>query len=191
MISLDGYTEGSDKELDWHFVDEEYESYSNELLRSIDAILLGRKTYELFSAYWPGAESHPDTTANPVRLESAQLLNRLPKHVITTTLKQVDWQNSHIIHEDVINAIARLKAQPGRNIALFGSSQLAAFLSEHQLIDEYRVIINPIILGEGVSLFNTQRIRMYLHLVGMKKFRSGVIALTYTAKERAEILKNI
>jgi len=113
MVSLDGYIAGPDNELDWHFVDAEFEEYSNNMLRSIDAILIGRNVYQIFADYWPHAAENPVGAADPAdpsrHIEAARLLNDLPKHVISTTLEDPGWNNTHIIRENITDEIRNMK----------------------------------------------------------------------------------
>ncbi|MGA2023039.1 MAG: dihydrofolate reductase family protein [Candidatus Sulfotelmatobacter sp.] len=158
MVSLDGFFEGVNKELDWHVVDEEFHAYARDMLRKADTLLFGAATYEVMAAYWPTAPSD----------EIADRMNGLSKIVFSKTLQKVTWNNS-----------SKLKQQPGKDIVILGSAQLASFLLPLGLIDEYRAILNPVLLGGGKPLFNgiTERIR--LKLITAKVFGSGVVLLSY------------
>jgi dihydrofolate reductase len=183
MISLDGYIEGPNKELDWHFVDEDFEIYSKEMLRSIGGILLGRNVYELFAEFWPDGIDNPASAPNPAKpehhLEAAALLNSLPKYVVSTTLEKPGWNNTQIIRNNVAGTITELKQLPGKDIALFGGARLINSLMQLDLIDEYRVIVNPVLLGSGTPLFSEGYGRIDLKLTGIKKFKSGALILNY------------
>ncbi|MEX0647947.1 MAG: dihydrofolate reductase family protein [Balneolaceae bacterium] len=182
MISLDGFIEGPDKELDWHFVDREFEEYSNNMLRSIDGILIGRKVYQLFVDYWPAAAENPSGAADPsdpsLHIEAAHLLNELPKYVVSTTMEKAEWNNSHIISGNIFEELTRLKKGEG-NIALFGGASLVSSMMEMNLIDEYRLIVNPVLLGGGTPLFNGGYKRSALKFMDLIKFKSGAVAYTY------------
>jgi dihydrofolate reductase len=132
-VTLDGFMEGGNHELDdtAQLQDPDFDRYASEMLQSIDAILLGRVTYELFNGYWPKATG-PD----------ADRLNELPKIVFSRTLRNVEWNNSRVVRENAAEEVSRLKRQPGRDIALFGSANLASTLIRHGLIDEYRVLVS-------------------------------------------------
>ncbi len=134
-----------------------------------DALLLGRKTYANFAQAWP-----PRTGAD----DYADRMNSLPKHVVSTTLQSATWQNATIVNGDVVAAIQQLKAQPGADILVFGSGQLVAYLAQHQLIDEYRLLIYPLVLGRGQRLF-PENSRANLTLVESHHFSSGVMAMIY------------
>lgn len=168
MASLDGFMEGPNRELDWHVVDEDFNRYVAGMLDSIDTILLGRVTYQLFADYWPSA-SDPEAPA----------MNELAKIVFSRTLENVEWKNSRLARGSVAEEVARLKQQPGKDIALFGSADLASTFLRLGLIDEYRILVNPIVLGEGKPMFKDVRDRTSLKLSTTKTLGSGVVILSY------------
>lgn len=172
MVTLDGFFDGPGEgleKIDWHHADEEWEEYSVEILSSAGAILFGRKTYAGFAEFWPTQEG-----------DVARLLNSIDKVVVSTTLSEASWAGSQLIRNNVPEAIARLKAQPGQDIVVFGSADLAATLMRHNLIDEYRVAVNPVVLGAGTPLFKQPVERRELRLAGTRVFRSGIVELRYT-----------
>jgi len=176
MISLDGYFEAPGEgweKIDWHRADDEWEDYSVELLGQIDTLLFGRRTYEGFVEFWPTQDS-----------EVARLLNAIDKVVFSTTLSEAAWNGTRLVRDHVPEEVAKLKAQPGRDIAIFGSADLAATLTQHGLIDEYRIAVNPVVLGGGTALFREGAERLNLRLLDTKTFRSGIVELRYApAKE--------
>jgi dihydrofolate reductase len=169
LASLDGFFEGVNKELDWHVVDEEFFEYAKDMLRTADTLLFGAATYEVMAAYWPTAPSD----------EIADKMNNLPKVVFSKTLKKGDWNNSRLVSSNIQEEVSKLKQQPGKDIVILGSARLASFLLPLGLIDEYRAIVNPVLLGGGKPLFSgiTERIR--LKLITTKVFGSGVVLLSY------------
>jgi dihydrofolate reductase len=183
MVSLDGYIEGPNKELDWHFVDEEFEEYSNEMLRSIDGMVLGRKIYQLYLDYWPNAFENPAGAAdssNPERhLEAARLLHEKPKYVVSATMKEPGWNHAQILSGDVEIEIKKLKNQPGKDLVVFGGAELASSLMELNLIDDYRLIVNPVVLGGGKPLFRKGLPKTEMRLTGTRRFESGAMMLLY------------
>jgi dihydrofolate reductase len=179
MISVDGYFEGPNHELDWHNVDDEFNELAISFLDTVDTLLFGRETYELMAGYWPTEHA---TTDDPI---VAAKMNSLRKVVVSRTLKSVAWNNSALVKGNVVDEVRKLKQLPGKNVAIFGSSDLAAALTEQQLIDEYRIMVNPVILGAGKSLFDGLGRRQQLKLVESKVFRSGNVLLRYQP-ERAK-----
>ena len=167
MVSLDGFMEGPNRELDWHVNDSEFQEYALEMLRSIDGMLLGRTTYQLFADYWPSA-TEPGATE----------LNAMEKVVFSTTLSDVEWANSRLVAANAAEEIARLKQQEGRDLAIFGSSTLVSSLPLG-LIDEYRLLVCPVVLGAGTPLLPHRGSRRPLNLLSTKQFGSGVVFLTY------------
>ena len=169
-VTLDGFMEGPNHELDdtAGFKDEDFERYATEMLKSIDGILIGRKTYELFAGYWPTATG-----------EDAERLNALPKTVFSRTLANVEWNNSRLVSDNVGEEVTWLKQQPGKDLALFGSADLASTLMRLGLIDEYRILVTPVDLGSGTPMFKDVRERIPLELVKAATWRSGIAALYY------------
>ena len=168
FVSLDGVFE--DPSWTFPFRGEEQEAFKLAELRAADALLLGRVTYLGFAAAWPRmAEQTGDYGA---------MMNGYPKYVVSTTLEKAEWNNSSVVGGDVAEAVAGLKARPGRDILVFGSGQLVETLMGHGLVDEYRLLVFPVVLGKGRRLFPDGR-EATLQLVAAKPFRSGVVALTY------------
>jgi len=173
MTSLDGYFEGPGREIDWHNVDEEFNNYAIDLLDSVDMLIFGRVTYELMAGYWPTEQALND---DPV---VAERMNNLFKVVYSTTLKEVKWKNTILENKFVPEQIVKLKLVPGKDIAIFGSSDLALGFIENNLIDEYRIFINPVVLGDGKTLFKGLKEKLNLKLAGSKIFLSGNVLLSY------------
>ncbi len=136
-----------------------------------DAFLLGRKTYEIFAGHWPKVTDADDPIASK--------LNALPKYVASATLKSVDWQNSSLISGDVAAEVARLKQQPGDELQVHGSGDLAHTLIEHDLIDEYRLLIFPLHLGSGKKLFTDGAKAAGLRLLSSSTTSTGVVIASY------------
>jgi dihydrofolate reductase len=173
MITLDGFFEGPNQEIDWHRVDNEFNHYAIDLLSNVDTLLFGRKTYELMSAYWPTEQAITD---DPL---VAGKMNHLNKIVFSRNLETVGWNNTQLVNENVIEEIANLKQKEGKDITVFGSSDLALTLIENGLIDEYRIIVNPIILGSGKTLFSDLSKPLQLKLFKSRLFKSGNVLLYY------------
>jgi dihydrofolate reductase len=135
------------------------------------AFLLGRKTYEIFASYWP----HVTDAADPI----ASKLNALPKYVASTTLTSVEWQHSSLLGGDVVAEIVKLKEQPGDELQVHGSGNLAQTLITHDLIDEYRLLTFPVHLGSGKKLFSEGLSSAAMRLVGNATTGAGVVIATY------------
>jgi dihydrofolate reductase len=173
MVTLDGYFEGPTKEIDWHNVDEEFNEYAINLLNSVDVLLFGRITYELMASYWPTPSA---TTNDPI---VAEKMNSLHKIVFSTTLQKADWNNTRLVKERIAEEILKLKHQPGKDFVIFGSGSIVSTFTHLGLIDEYRIIVNPVVLGNGNPLFKNVNDKLNLKLLKTKTFRSGNVILYY------------
>ena len=175
IISLDGHFSSSSNEIDsWFDFNEEEWFWSIDILRGVDAILLGRVTYEEFSKFWPSVT--PKT--EPGKIITRQL-NELRKIVFSRTLTDESWKPVTIVRDDPVAAVAELKREPGKDLVLNGSGALVASLLQAGLIDDYYVRVRPIILGAGRPLFVDPGARHPLNLISAKPFKNGVIALHY------------
>jgi dihydrofolate reductase len=168
-LSLDGVFEEPGR---WSlpFFNDEAARFKERELRASDALLLGRKTYEGFAAAWPTMEGTG---------EFGVKMNTMPKYVVSSTIETADWTGSTIVKGDIASEIARLKDQPGQDLLLSGSGQVVKALSKANLIDLYRFMVHPIILGEGARLFTDGIDRTVLELTHHETFHSGVVILEY------------
>ena len=155
------------------YFDDSLDGPMNRLLGGDYELLLGRRTYEIFAAYWP----HADTTDNPI----AQKLNALPKYVASTTLDSLEWENSQLIGGDVADAVGKLKEQPGDELQVHGSGALATYLIDHGLVDEYRLLTFPVYLGTGKKLFADGVRPGALRLLSSSTTSTGVVVSNYAA----------
>lgn len=176
--SLDGFVAGPKGEMDWINVDDEIFEYAGRQTREADTALYGRITYEMMQSYWPTAEHQPNASAHDV--EHSRWYNSVTKIVISKSLQGKTLPDTIIIGDNLEDSIKELKQRNGRNILMFGSPQTAHALMHHNLIDEYWVFVNPVILGEGIPLFSSIRERLTLKLAECKVFSSGVVGLCYT-----------
>ncbi|WP_371478251.1 dihydrofolate reductase family protein [Kitasatospora sp. NBC_00315] len=174
-VSLDGFFEGPDREIDWHLVDDELHRHFNEQCGVMGAFLEGRVTHELMAAFWPTADADP-TAPEPVA-EFAALWRDMPKIVFSRTLERADW-NTEIRREVVAEEIRALKEQPGGDLAV-GGAELAAEFRRLDLIDEYRIYVHPVLLGRGRALFGPADGLVGLSLLETRAFGSGVVLLRY------------
>ncbi len=178
-VSLDGFMSGPDGELDWQRVDEELHEHFNDELRTMSAFLDGRVTYELMAGYWPTADADPAASA-PVA-DFARIWRDMPKIVYSRTLEHADW-NTVIKRDVVVDEIRALQAQPGGDMVI-GGADLAATFMRHDLIDEYRIYVQPVVLGTGKRLFRDSDTMTTLRLVESRPFGSGVVLLRYHRAE--------
>lgn len=178
-MSLDGYIEGPDREIDWHLVDDELHTYFNEQLATMGAFLDGRVTHELMAGFWPTADEDP-ANAGPAA-EFARIWRDMPKIVYSRTLKRADW-NTTVVHDVVADEVMALKKQPGGDLSLGGAGLAESFMAL-DLIDEYCVYVHPVLIGRGKPLFPTSDTRTALRLAGTRTFGNGVVEMRY---ERAE-----
>ncbi|MFD7494356.1 dihydrofolate reductase family protein [Streptomyces sp. NPDC059832] len=174
-VSLDGFMEGPDREIDWHLVDDELHRHFNEQLRTMGGFLDGRVTYQLMADFWPTADADPSSSGPEA--EFAGIWRDMPKIVFSRTLERADW-NTTIMREVDAEEIMALKAQPGGDLCL-GGAGLAATFMRLDLIDEYRVYVHPVVLGRGKPLFPASAVRTGLRLAGTREFGNGVVLLRY------------
>lgn len=168
--TLDGYMEGRNRDLSdtAGMADPDFDRYASGMLKSIGGMLLGRKTYELFVDYWPNAKG-----------PNADAMNELPKFVFSKTLQKVEWNNAYLVSGNIADKVAELKRQPGKDIAVFGSANLASTLMRLGLIDEYRILVTPVILGAGASAFRDAKKKIALKLLTATTMSTGMVALNY------------
>lgn len=178
MVTLDGRFEGPKPwDLDWHedVWGEELERLSIEQLKSADMLLFGRVTYQGMAAYWSSATG-----------EVADFMNRLPKVVFSRTLDQAGWNNARLVKANAEAEIAALKQQPGKDMFIFGSADLCSTLMGAGLIDEYRLGLNPLVLGDGTPLFKPSADRVKMKLLEARPLRSGCVILRYAPREQPQ-----
>jgi dihydrofolate reductase len=173
VMTLDGFFEGPNG-LDWVVLDADFFEYGREMLHEAGSLLFGRKTYEHMAAHWPAAPAD----------EIAYKMNHLPKLVFSGTLDKVEWNNSTLVKGDYAEEVLKLKQQEAQGaLVILGSAMLASHFLQYGLVDEYRVILNPVLIGEGKPLFPDIQKKINLKLTRTKPLASGVIILYY---ERAE-----
>ena len=177
LVSLDGFYEGPGHSIDWHNVDGEFNEFAIAQLDSVDTLLFGRVTYEMMAAYWPSVAAARN---DPV---TAEAMNRLQKIVFSRTLPEAAWQNTRLVRDNVAEEITTLKAQPGKDLIVLGSSDLAVRMIQDGLIDEVRIMVNPVVLGGGKVLFKGLKTRLKLELMSARIFKSGNVLLYYRPKK--------
>lgn len=174
-VSLDGFIETPNREIDWVIVDEELHTFFNDQAREQGAFLYGRRMYELMVDYWPTADTLPSRPAYEV--EFARIWKNMPKIVFSKTLDKVEW-NSRLVRDNIAEEITKLKAQPGKDLSL-GGPTLASTFMQLGLIDEYQLFLNPVVLGSGTPFFPALRNPISLRLIETRTFGSGVVYLRY------------
>jgi dihydrofolate reductase len=175
MVSLDGLIEDAKGSLEWVLIDQELHSFANDEARDSGVFLYGRRLYENMAAYWPTAAADP--SAPQYMLDFAHIWKAKPKVVFSKTLDKVDW-NSRLVKEEVGREIAKLKAEPGGHLSV-GGAGLAATCIELGLVDEYRLMVQPAVLGRGKPFFPVVRDPIRLRLEETRTFASGVVYLRY------------
>ena len=168
MVTLDGFFAAPDGNLDWFVFEDELDRYIKETQPQGDTLLFGRVTYQMMASYWPTAEG-----------DIATFMNGAPKYVFSRTLAKADWNNSILVKGDAAEAVAKLKRQPGKDIFVFGSADFSVTLMQNGLIDEYRIGVNPVVLGKGIPLFKESEERLKLKLIHSRTLKSGVVILHY------------
>ena len=173
-VSLDGYFEGPGHDISWFNADDyHFEAFSLEQSKEVDTILLGRKTYELMKSFWPTPQ------AEEIAPEIAKFMNENLKVVASHKPFEPGWNNVAVIGADVPGEVKQLKEQPGKTMAIFGSNNFCVSLMQAGLVDEFRIVVNPVALGEGTSLFKGLQEKADLRLVKTRPFESGKVLLTY------------
>jgi dihydrofolate reductase len=175
QISLDGFFEGPKKEIDWSMVDDELHAHVNEVLGTMGGFLSGRGAYELMAGYWPTADADP--ASPPFVKEFAPIWRDMPKVVYSKTLTSAGW-NTTIARDVVREEVEALKLQAKADLIVGGGELGAAFMAQ-DLIDEYRIYVHPIQIGEGNRLFPPSQEKVLLRLVETRAFGNGVVLLRY------------
>ncbi len=183
MVSLDGFIEGPQRNIDWVIIDEELHTFVNAQHRDIDTFLFGRRMYEVM-LYWETADKDPSTPAYV--LEFARLWKNIHKIVFSKTLEHVQG-HATLSRGDIADEVVKLKAQPGKTMSV-GGATIASDLIRRDLIDEYQLFVNPIILGSGTPMFQASDHKINLRLIETRTFESGVFFLCYRRAETSEVL---
>ncbi len=175
-ISLDGY---ADYRLG--IADDELHDFASDFLDNIDILLFGRVTYQLMESYWPIAPKDPNATKSMINF--ANKINIMSKIVFSKTLELAKWNNSKIVNENIVEEVIKLKNEPGKYLSLGGIS-ICQELMKTGLVDEYMILIHPVIWGKGKRLFNNSIENLKLKLISTKTFRSGVVVLHYKQERK-------
>lgn len=175
-LSLDGFTASADEKSDWIVWDKSVDEYYIETQRMADTIIFGRTSYESLKGYWTTSKSSAEDP------EIIEFTNQTKKIVFSKTLEKADWNNSTVMREIVPQEIEKMKQQSGENLLIIGSGSVASQFSSADLIDEYRFIIIPVVLGEGKQYFRNLKDKLNLKLRETKTFKCGNVLLRYQPK---------
>jgi len=184
QMTLDGFSTGPNDEMDYlpSFTDEKMwkdlheEMWKN--LEATDTVILGRRTYQIWEKYWPAAASNPQSTENDKRF--SKYADETQKIVISNTLDKVEWKNTKLIKDNVGEEILKLKQQSGKNLVVAGGAIVAQTFARLGLIDEYLIVVHPVILGKGKVLLKDLNVRQNLKLIGTRTYNSGAVELSYS-----------
>jgi dihydrofolate reductase len=174
FITLNGFFEGPEKgEMGWHKHGEEENDFAVEMLKSGNTLLFGRITYALMASYWP----------TPMAIENepavAEGMNKAEKIVFSTSLKKAEWNNTRLVKENIFEEVKKFKKIPGKDMAVLGSGSIITQFAEHGLIDEYQLLVDPVIIGDGRTIFKGLSRQLDLKLKHTRTLKSGVILLCY------------
>ncbi len=172
MVSLDNFIEGPKNELDDFKDDDEVLKYFEDLLDAVDTIMYGRRSYQLMLDYWPKATG-----------TVAEKMNKKPKIVFSKSLPSVGW-NTRLIKDNISEEISRLKEQSGKDLVLYAGADILSTFRKLDLVDEYRLVVYPIVIGNGTPLFKDVKNTMPLKLLSTRTFKSGVVLLTYKPEKK-------
>jgi len=173
-MSLDGYFTDANGDMSWaHKQDPEWQAFVKENASGGGQLLFGRKTYEMMAGFWSTAVA---MQSNPV---VAERLNALPKFVCSTTLQQADWNNTTLLKGELTDEVRTLKQQAGPDIVLMGSGSVVSQLTEAGLIDEYQIVLNPLVVGQGRTLFEGVQRKLPMKLARSRPFANGNVVLFY------------
>lgn len=173
-VSLDGYFTDVNGDMSWaHKRDPEWQAFVSENARGGGQLLFGRVTYELMASFWPTPLA---AQANPIVVEK---LNNMSKYVFSRTLANASWNNTAVLKGELTSEVRKIKQDPGPNITAMGSGSIVAQLAEAGLVDEYQIVLSPIALGQGRTLFDGIKSRLPTKLTKSRAFENGNVVLTY------------
>jgi len=177
FISLNGFYKGPGGDLSWAHGDEESDAFAVEANKEGGMLIFGRGTYEMMAGFWPTPYAH---ALNPALADG---MNKVEKVVFSTTLVKPEWNNTRVVKEDMIEEIKMLKQIRGKDMAILGSGSIVNQLAEEGLIDEFQIMIHPIVLGSGTPILNGIKRKLNLKLVSSRVFKSGKVLLCYEPVE--------
>ncbi len=173
FITLNGFYKGPNEDISWHRHGAEENAYSEEALKSGNILLFGRVTYEMMAGFWPTPMAIQN---NPVVAEG---MNNADKIVFSRTLEKVEWNNTRLIKDNIVEEIKKLKQLPGKDITILGSGSILTQFAEQGLIDEYQFMIDPVAISNGTPIFKNISHKLDLVLTATRTFKSGTVLLCY------------
>ncbi len=175
FLTLNGYFKGLNEDISWHRHGEEEAEFAGDAAKSSkpNALLFGRVTYQMMASFWP---TEMGRKANPKVSEG---MTESPKIVFSNTMNSATWENTRIIRGDLISEAKKLKASEGQDITILGSGSIVRQLAQHDLIDHYTFMVDPVALGDGSTIFQGLTHNVDLELISSKAFKSGVLLLNY------------
>jgi dihydrofolate reductase len=173
LVTLDGYFAGEDGDISWHMVDDEFQELAEAASNSGNTLLFGRKTYQLMENYWPTPEALKN---DPI---VARGMNAATKIVFSRTLEKAGWNNTRLVKDDMPAEVRKMKREPGKDLTVLGSGSIVSQLAQEGLIDEYQILVNPVVIGKGRTMFEGIRGRIALKLIKTRTFGNGNVLLTY------------
>ncbi len=174
MVSLDAYFTDANGDMSWaHKKDPEWQAFVSENASGGGQLLFGRVTYDLMASFWPTAFA---AQSNPIVVER---MNSLPKIVFSRTLDKASWNNTTLLKGDLTTEVRKLKREPGPNMTIMGSGSIVAQLADAGLIDEYQIVVSPLVLGNGRTLFEGVKKKLPMKLTKSRAFGNGNVVLCY------------
>ena len=186
QLSLDGFVCGTQGEMDWMVWDwdDVIKRYVTELTNSADTFLMGRATGEGMAVYWPTVTSNPESRQEEKWM--AEKLNSLPKVIFSKTVTHIDWTNARIAN-DIVEEVKELKKEPGKDILIYGGASIVSAFIRENLIDEYHLFINPVVIGKGRTIYANVKVNMKLKLLRATPSATGIVIMTYVPEKENEI----
>ncbi len=180
FVTLNGYYKGPRGDISWHRHGAEENEFAAENLKSGNTLLFGRVTYEMMAGYWP----------TPVAIKNDPIvaagMNAAEKIVFSRTLKKAEWNNTRLVKDNIVEEIKKMKQQSGKDMTLLGSGSIVTQFAEQGLIDEYQIMVDPVVLGNGTPMFKGIKRKLDLKLIRTRTFKSGVVLLCYQPAEKEQ-----
>jgi dihydrofolate reductase len=180
LVTVDGFFAGVDGNIDWHNVDDEFNDFAIKQTAEFGGLIFGKTTYKIFEEFWPKAMDDPKMSNEDRKI--GHIIDDVWKMVFSKSLKDVSWKNSKLYHDIDPKEIRSWKKYDGKDMAIFGSGTIVTQFTNLGLIDEYRLLVNPVVLGEGKSFWNGIKGKQELQLTNSRTFKNGNVLLTYVPK---------